>query len=162
MNSEQNDFEQLRRLLALKRHEQPPPGFYNSFSYQVIARIKAGETGQELTFVDRLFDEAPWIQRLWAAFETKPLLAGAVSFAVCGLVATGLFYGEAPSGVNVGAVSGMYHSDMASTGTINPRRPLMVDENGPGALPPYLRENPLVSYPARLPIQNINWMRTGQ
>ena len=94
MSQDTENFEQLRRLLALKRHEQPPPGYFNDFSSQVIARIKLGERGEDSAGTGRLFWEAPWLQRIWAAFEAKPVLAGAFGVAVCGLLITGVIYSE--------------------------------------------------------------------
>lgn len=97
MNQDSQDFESLRRLLALKRHEQPPPGYFNSFSSEVIARIKAGDGAHE-TAIERLFWEASWLQRLWAALETKPIMAGAFGAAVCALMVAGVFYSDSPGG----------------------------------------------------------------
>jgi hypothetical protein len=93
MSRDSEDFGPLRRLLALKRHEQPPPGYFNHFSGQVIARIKAGERVDEHV-LDRLFWEAPWLQRLLAALEAKPILAGAFGATVCGLLIFGVIYSE--------------------------------------------------------------------
>lgn len=93
MSRESEEFGSLRRLLVLKRHEQPPPGYFNHFSAQVIARIKAGERVDE-GVLDRLFWEAPWLQRLWAALEAKPILAGAFGAVVCGLLIFGVIYSE--------------------------------------------------------------------
>ena len=85
----------MRRLLALKRHEQPPPGYFNDFSSQVILRIKAGERGEEgAAILERLLWEAPWLQRIWAALEAKPVLAGVFGVAVCGLLITGVLYSD--------------------------------------------------------------------
>ena len=92
MSQDTENFEQLRRLLALKRHEQPPPGYFNDFSRQVIVRIKAGERGEGGAFLERLLWEAPWLQRIWAALETKPILAGACGVAACGLLLMGVLY----------------------------------------------------------------------
>ena len=94
MNQDTENFEQLRRLLKLKRYEQPPPRYFNDFSSQVIARIKLGERGEEAALFDRLFGDAPWLQRIWAAFEAKPILAGALGVAVCGLLLAGMLYSE--------------------------------------------------------------------
>lgn len=94
MDPNTENFEQLRRLLALKRHEQPPPGYFNNFSGEVIARIKAGDRGEGGAFVERLLWEAPWLQRVWAALEAKPILAGFCGVAVCGLLISGVIYSD--------------------------------------------------------------------
>jgi hypothetical protein len=93
MSRDNEDFGSLRRLLALKRHEQPPPGYFEGFSVQVITRIKSGERVDE-SVLARLFWEAPWLQRLWGALEAKPIMAGAFGAAACGLLVFGVIYSE--------------------------------------------------------------------
>ena len=93
MSEDSQDFGSLRRLLALKRHEQPPPGYFNDFSGHVINRIKAGDRVDD-GVLTRLFWEAPWFQRLWVSLETKPILAGAFGTAVCVLLIWGVIYSE--------------------------------------------------------------------
>jgi len=88
MNHDSDNFEPLRRLLAVKRHEQPPPGYFNSFSREVCARIQAGESAGASSFFARLFD----FQRFWASFETKPILAAAIGVAACGFLLAGIVY----------------------------------------------------------------------
>jgi hypothetical protein len=109
MNPESENFDQLRRLLALKRHEQPPPGYFDRFSRQVIVRIKAGEQG----------DEAPntWLQRFWAVIEAKPVFAGAFGAAVCGVLISGILNSEeagVASASSLGFVPG--HTSMPFAG----------------------------------------------
>ncbi len=94
MSQDTENFEPLRRLLALKRYEQPPPGYFNNFSSQVIARIKAGEAEPHSAFLERLFGQAPWLRQLWGAFEAQPILAGAFGVAVCGLLIMGVAYSD--------------------------------------------------------------------
>jgi hypothetical protein len=88
MNPDSENFDSLRRLLALKRHEQPPPGYYNRFSRDVMARIKAGESGGEMGL------EPAWIQRVLGMFELKPVFAGAFGMAVCTLLISGVVSSE--------------------------------------------------------------------
>jgi hypothetical protein len=118
MNQDTESFEQLRRLLALKRHEQPPPGYYEDFSCQVILRIKAGERGEPYNIIERLFEVVPWMQRIWAALEAKPILAGAAGVALCSLLFAGVLYSdkvEVPSIALVPSVALVPEMDTAST-----------------------------------------------
>jgi hypothetical protein len=98
MNPQPENFEQLRRLLMLKRHEQPPPGYFDDFSRRVLMRIKAGETGDAAAGIGRMFWEAHWLGRLWSALEQRPALAGAFSLSVCGLLLAGIICSVAPAG----------------------------------------------------------------
>jgi hypothetical protein len=92
MNHDSQDFEDLRRLIALKRHENPPPGYFNQFSREVCARIKAGEQASDPAPFSWLFQDLSWLQRLWATLETKPVLAGAVGVAACAFLFGGIVY----------------------------------------------------------------------
>ncbi len=80
MDTEHNEFEQVQRLLALKRHEQPPPRYFQEFSSKVIARLQALEAARQVT----------WRQRLGLDFDFKPALMGAVGVVVCGLLLVGV------------------------------------------------------------------------
>jgi len=97
MNPEQEEFRDLRRLLALKRHEQPPPGFFNNFSQDVLVRIRAGERIEDTTYDEVLAWEAPWLKRFLNLLDSKPILAGAFGAAVCGLLLAGVLVAEAPA-----------------------------------------------------------------
>lgn len=94
MNPDSENFDALRRVLALKRHEQPPPGYFNSFSNQVIARIKAGETAEPASAISRLFGRAAWWNNLVTLLEAKPAITGAFGAAVCALLISGIVYSE--------------------------------------------------------------------
>lgn len=66
-------------MLALKRAEQPPPGYFNSFAGKVIARIEA----------EGLAAPKPWWARLFAPAAWTPGLAGANTAIVAGLAMLG-------------------------------------------------------------------------
>jgi len=80
MNMTPDDFEDVRRLLALKKHEQPPPGYFARFSTRVIVRIEAAE----------LERETKWWRVLLAEFDAKPILACAYGLLACGSLLIGL------------------------------------------------------------------------
>jgi len=85
MTPEQEDFDALRRMLKLKHYEQPPPGYFNSFSREVVARIQAGEKAVQRQSLEGLFWEAPWLQRLLDSFQARPAFAASFGAAVCAL-----------------------------------------------------------------------------
>jgi hypothetical protein len=79
MNPQADNFEQIRKLLALKRHEQPPPGYFQNLSARIISRLEAAETGQPTLW-----------ERLGFAFGSKPAFVCAVGVIACGLLCIGL------------------------------------------------------------------------
>ena len=73
MSENEQDFDALRRLLALKRHEIPPPGYFENFSSQVVARIRAGDTAADL----------PWLLRFIQWFERRPAMPVGFASSLC-------------------------------------------------------------------------------
>lgn len=74
MRTNDNEFTELRRLLALKRYEIPPPGYFQSFSTKVIARLETSEAASAL----------PWWER-WA-LVLRPAAVCASGIAMCSLL----------------------------------------------------------------------------
>jgi hypothetical protein len=80
MNSDPEKFETLRKLMALKRHEQPPPEYLHQLHGRIITRIEHGE-GQ---------------LNLWDKFSARsslrPSLAYAFGLTVCGALGLSALY----------------------------------------------------------------------
>ena len=94
MNEQNQNFETLKQLLKLKRHEIPPPGYFNNFSDQVVSRIRAGEAGGAATFMDRLEMDAPWVVSFLRIFETRPGVVGAFATSLCLLLVLVVVFAE--------------------------------------------------------------------
>lgn len=89
--SETNDnFETLKRMLKLKRHEVPPPGYFNNFSGTVIARIRAGDTGAKESFFERLQSDAAFWDKLLHIFRVRPGIIGGLATGICLLFLVGV------------------------------------------------------------------------
>ena len=94
MKPDLQEFESLRRLIALKRYEQPPPGYFDRFSSAVIARIQAGERAKPDSVLDWLVGETSWLHRIWSAIEMRPAFAGVFGVAICVMMISGILYSE--------------------------------------------------------------------
>jgi hypothetical protein len=79
MNPQADNFEQLRKLLALKKYEQPPPGYFDQLSARIINRIESVEMGRNTLW-----------ERLGFAFGSKPAFVCALGVVVCGLFCIGI------------------------------------------------------------------------
>jgi hypothetical protein len=110
MNHNDNNFEALRRLLTLKRHEIPPPGYFEDFSSNVIARIRAGEAAAPV----------PWIFRFFQAFEAKPAFPVALASSLCVLLLFGIVNIEQnPELTQTWSTSGSGIADSSSDGYLS-------------------------------------------
>ena len=96
MNDNENNFEALRQLMALKRHEIPPPGYFHNFSRNVIQQIRSGQTGESAGWFERYLGQTPWAARLLQAFSMKPVFAGGFAGTLCMLLLFGIVYAERP------------------------------------------------------------------
>jgi hypothetical protein len=85
--SENENFESLRRLLTLKRHEVPPPGYFHNFSSQVIARIRAGESQTPASWL-----ELSWLSKFIETLQTKPAFAGGLAATLCMFLIAAIVY----------------------------------------------------------------------
>ena len=80
MTQPPEDFSELRRVLAWKRHESPPPGYFTHFSAKVIARIEA----------EQLASTVPWWRSLLAPLNWQRGLFGANVLIVTGVGLVGV------------------------------------------------------------------------
>ena len=94
MNQKENNFEELKQLLKLKQQELPPPGYFDDFSGQVIARIRAGEAGVPQAYTENLQSDAPWVMNFLRLFETRPGLIGGFAASLCLLLVLGVIFAE--------------------------------------------------------------------
>jgi len=77
-----HDQECVRRLLALKRHECPPQGYFGKLSDEIMARLKSPSPAQPARYSN-------WRQ-WWFDFGCRPILLGAYSVSVCGVLLLGI------------------------------------------------------------------------
>ncbi|WCJ61012.1 hypothetical protein NXS98_07805 [Fontisphaera persica] len=100
MSQPQDEFKRLRQLLALKRHEQPPPGYFQNFSHQVMARINAVEGDAE----------SAWVLRLWHYLTARPFWSGLAAAGACGVLVGGLMMLRTPDPVAANTLLPMGHN----------------------------------------------------
>jgi hypothetical protein len=104
MNESNDNFDELKRLLKLKRHEVPPPGYFNNFSGEVISRIRAGEADGSQGLAERLHIGVPWLVSLLRIFETKPGVIGGFATSLCLVLLIGVVLADRSDSVPTGAL----------------------------------------------------------
>jgi hypothetical protein len=108
MSSTPEEFEELQKLLKLKRHEQPPPGYFENFSTRLITRIER-EQARSQNFASR----SNWLAKFVRLLETNPFAAGGFGFSVCSLLIAGIAYSEyqEPASYTSGTIAGIDSAD---------------------------------------------------
>lgn len=141
MSENENDFEALRRLLALKRHEVPPPGYFEDFSSRVIGRIRSAEAVREL----------PWLLRLLQAFENKPAYPVAFASSLCMLLLFGIVSVEQSPAL---VTSPFSTTSADNTFSITPRTVALANSNTnpPADLPLFTPANTSATF------QNVDYL----
>ncbi len=133
MKTDPENFEALRKLIAIKRHEVPPPGYFNRLPGTIITRIECGEG--KLSF---------W-ERISADFTIRPAFAYAFVLAACGALTASLYSVKMQSHeANLQpSVAGGWRTESsgeAFVGGFNPAEPLHVanwlGNTNPGAVAP--------------------------
>ncbi len=105
---EDPEFDPLRRLLALKRHETPPPGFFDQLPQRIMAQIEVPTQSRWEQLLDDLL-AVRWVQRV-AAFGMAALVGGlfvtAVSHSETGIQPAGATHlgGSLPTRLPAGMV----------------------------------------------------------
>lgn len=75
-----DEFEAVKKLLALKRHEEPPPGYFDRLPGEVRARINHAQANPE-----------PFWRRWLEAWDLSPQLATGYAAVACVLVLGGFW-----------------------------------------------------------------------
>ena len=81
-----DEFESLKKLLALKRHEEPPPGYFDRLPGEVRARIAHVQASPE-----------PWWRRWLASWDLSPALATSYAVVAVTLVLGGVWMAKQPT-----------------------------------------------------------------
>jgi len=126
MSETNNNFSELKRLLKLKQHEVPPPGYFNRFSGDVISRIRAGESGGTQTILEQ-YGSGSVLTHLLQIFHAKPGIIGGFATSLCLLLLIGVVLADRPDGTSVAdetivapTVPGDSSSMIAQTGLLPP------------------------------------------
>lgn len=117
---------QVRRLLAIKRHEQPPPGYFHKFSGDVVARIRAGDRADDRNVLAGVLGDSAWVQRVWNFLEGKPLVAGLFGAAACAMVLSAFVMSERPD--TTASVQPQSDSAVTIANIPSPSQPLVFGE----------------------------------
>jgi hypothetical protein len=96
MENENENFDKLKTLLTLKRHELPPPGYFNKLPREVVSRLRAERAAENVDAMTKLKTEAPWLMKFWRTLQGKPAFAVSFGTVICSLMLAAIFFAEKP------------------------------------------------------------------
>jgi hypothetical protein len=106
MNTSPEEFEQLRKLLKLKRYEQPPPRYFNDFSTRILQRLEQ-ESAVSVTA------EVSWFKRIFGVLDTSPIAAGVFGVSVCSLLLGGIVFTQWSDGMGGDTIAATSEGSLA-------------------------------------------------
>ncbi len=84
MNELPDSNQKVKKLIALKKFETPPPGHSELLASKIISRLEA----------EQMRAREPWFRRWMHTLDLNPLLSTAYAAAIMALLAFGWHYGE--------------------------------------------------------------------
>ncbi len=150
MDPADDNFESLTKLMALKRYEEPPPGYFDRLPSRILGRIVREEE-----------EPTDWLRSLFGRFEFRPALAGAFGFTLGAFYLIGVGYSGrvAPKPTDPAWIA---HERMASE-VRNPivwtpvTRPVAIYRSGSSSMTPVLHTVPAARLPADDRIERVNY-----
>jgi len=104
-----DDYAAVKQLLALKRHEEPPPGYFDRLPSEVRAHIARAQANPE-----------PWWRGWFESWNLSPQLATGYAIVACLLVVGGTWLVKRPgsaTGANVATVPKGADTNQTVTGS---------------------------------------------
>ena len=132
MKENEQNFDELKKLLQLKQREVPPPGYFNGFSDKVVARIKSGQVAKMGSAYERLQSTAPWLARLLANFESRPSVMAGFAVSICLLLVLGVILTEKTENASMGLVADMQNPAPAGVSIASIDNSQMLADSGGG------------------------------
>lgn len=84
MNEHSDSHHKVKKLIALKRFETPPPGHQDLLASKIISRLEA----------EQMRAREPWYRRLMYSMNINPLVTTAYTATILAMLAFGWHYGE--------------------------------------------------------------------
>ncbi len=99
----------VEKIIALKRHEQPPPGYFRLLPDRIINRIEHGE------------GQSGFWEKWSPAFRVRPVLAYALGLTVCTALTAGIWFSpklDQGAGGSDSGPGGRWAAESASTASV--------------------------------------------